>query len=166
MIFPPFWILKVADRNGKDNYASSWQKILKVFSIESPMEKKKKKWFSRDYYYTVETERVQCVTTKIARGWLRSSLNARLLKMGSNSASEITEARRGGEGRGSALSSCGFIKIQFSVRLTSGIIKHSGVEMMRPETCPHFNAQHVTLHSASNMIRNLFDFSRERYARD
>lgn len=43
MIFPPFWILKVADRNGKDNYASSWQKILKVFSIESPMEKKKKK---------------------------------------------------------------------------------------------------------------------------
>lgn len=166
MIFPPFWILKVADRNGKDNYASRGKKYWKCSRSNRRWKKKEKKWFSRDYYYTVETERVQCVTTKIARGWLRSSLNARLLKMGSNSASEITEARRGGEGRGSALSSCGFIKIQFSVRLTSGIIKHSGVEMMRPETCPHFNAQHVTLHSASNMIRNLFDFSRERYARD
>lgn len=45
MIFPPFWILKVADRNGRDNYANRmfvhmWQKILEVFSIESPMEKK------------------------------------------------------------------------------------------------------------------------------
>lgn len=169
MIFPPFWILKVADRNGRDNYANRmfvhmWQKILEVFSIESLMEKKM--ILSRSLLHR-GTERVQRVTTKIARGWLRSSLNARLRKVGCNSASEITgEARRGGE---SALSSCGFIKIQFSVRLTSGIIKHSGVEMMRPEMCSilmHNVRLHVTLHSASNTIRNLFDFSWEKYARD
>lgn len=166
MIFPPFWILKVADRNGRDNYANRmfvhmWQKILEVFSIESPMEKK------NDSLEIIITPWNGTGATKIARGWLRSSLNARLRKVGCNSASEITgEARRGGE---SALSSCGFIKIQFSVRLTSGIIKHSGVEMMRPETCSilmHNVRLHVTLHSASNTIRNLFDFSWEKYARD